>query len=520
MGSRRRLTAFLAAGALALAQSPAPPEEKPASVEGVVTQSVSGAPLARVQVHLMESAKDDGPVYAASTGADGKFSIANIPKGIYTVTAKRTGYVMSAGRDGRRAFDIVLQPGDKKDDLAVKLTPTGAVSGRVTGVENVPMEGSAVTADDGTGEGPLSTTDANGNFRIGGLAPGKYRVRAGQEFVPFTPEIRTDGTEEIHYSPTYFPNALEPAAATRVEVRPDGEASGIAIQMVRTPLVFVRGVVLGAPRNANIQVLIGANGRFNVGGVKQDGTFQIPNLNPGKYRLFANANLAGQRLRSTVVDVEVADKSVDRIELRMMPPISISGKFDFDDERPKTRTPPPALRLVDLIGGAQPERGAAHEDGSFTVTDLLPGLYRVALSRPGIFVRSLRLGMDTTEGNLLDLRNGASGGLLSVVVSSAVGEVTGVVHDSDGPVAHARVALSLSDPITERPAVSFTTADASGNYRFGDLAPGKYRLVAVDDGDAAAAKGVLEDYQDVLTEIEIHDDDKLTQNLTRRAPAK
>ena len=195
-----------------LRKAPRLTDEKLASVEGVVTQSISGAPLARVQVHLIESANDGGPVYAASTGADGKFSIGNIPKGTYTVTAKRTGYVMSAGRDGRRAFDIVLQPGDKKDDVAVKLTPMGSISGRVTGVDGVPMEGSNVTADDGTGEGPQlrtrvqSTTDANGNFRIGGLAPGKYRVRAGQEFVPFQPEIRTDGTEQIHYSPTYFPN--------------------------------------------------------------------------------------------------------------------------------------------------------------------------------------------------------------------------------------------------------------------------------------------------------------------------
>ena len=128
--------------------------------------------------------------------------------------------------------------------------------------------------------------------------------------------------------------------------------------------------------------------------------------------------------------------------------------------------------------------------------------------------------MDRSEGDLLDLRNGASVGLLSVVVSSAVGEVTGVVNDSSGPVAHARVALSLSDPITERPALSFTTADAAGSYRFGNLAPGKYRLAAIDDGDAAAAKGVLEDYQDVVTEVEIRADDRLTQNLTRHAPAK
>jgi hypothetical protein len=396
------MSAVFAAGALAFAQIPSPPDEKLASVEGVVTQSISGAPLARAQVHLIESANDGGPVYAASTGADGKFAIGDIPKGTYTVTAKHTGYVVAAGRYGRRAFDIVLQPGDKKDDLAVKLTPTGSISGRVTGVDGVPMEGSNVTADDGTGEGPQlrtrvqSITDANGNFRIGGLAPGKYRVRAGQEFVPFQAEIRTDGTQQIHYSPTYFPNALEHAAATRVEVRPDSEASGIGINMVRTPVVSVRGVVLGAPGNANIQVLFGANYGFDVTGVRQDGTFQISNLNPGKYRLFANANIAGQRLRSAVVDIEVADKNLDRIELRMMPPNSISGKFDYDDERPKTRVPLPALRLVDLIVGAQPERAVVHDDGSFTLTGLLPGLYRVTLSRPGVFVRSLRFGLDAT----------------------------------------------------------------------------------------------------------------------------
>lgn len=520
MGSRRLLAAFLMAGALAIAQSPAPPDEKLASVEGLVTQSISGAPLARVQVHLVESAKDDGPVYAASTRADGKFSIGNIPKGTYTVTAKRTGYVMSAARDGRRAFDLVLQPGNKKDDLAVKLTPTGSISGRVTGVDKAPMEGSAVTADDGTGEGPQSTTDANGNFRIGGLAPGKYRVRAGQEFVPFQPEIRTDGTEEIHYSPTYFPNALEPAAATRVEVRPDGEASGIAIQMVRTPLVFVRGVVLGAPRNALIQLMLGSGGRSRVAGVSQDGAFEIPNVDPGKYRLFASANLGGQRLRTTIAGVEVAGKNIDRVELRMMPPISIAGQFEYDDDRPKTKTPRPALRLIDLIAATPADLPTFHDDGSFTVTDLLPSLYRVTLSRRGVFIRSLRLETETSEGNLLDLRNGATGGALSVLVSSAVAEISGVVSDGNGPAANARVALSLEDRNAERPAVTLATADTSGNYRFGDLAPGKYRLVAVDDGDAAAAKGVLEDYQEVLTEIEIHDDDKLTQNLTRRAPAK
>ena len=211
MGSKRLLAAFLMAGALAIAQSPTPPDEKLASVEGVVTQSISGAPLARVQVHLIDSAKDDGPVYAASTGADGKFSIGNIPKGTYTMTAKRTGYVMSAARDGRRAFDIVLQPGDKKDDLAVKLTPTGSISGRVTGVDNVPIEGSAVTADDGTGEGPQIDHRCEWQFS-------NRRPRAGQIPCPRGARVRPVPAGDSHRwnrADSLLANLLPECAGTR-----------------------------------------------------------------------------------------------------------------------------------------------------------------------------------------------------------------------------------------------------------------------------------------------------------------
>ena len=74
MISNQNLAAFFAAGALAFAQSPAGPDEKLASIEGAVTHSVSGAPLARVEVHLIENANDGGQVYGASTGTDGKRS--------------------------------------------------------------------------------------------------------------------------------------------------------------------------------------------------------------------------------------------------------------------------------------------------------------------------------------------------------------------------------------------------------------------------------------------------------------
>ncbi len=146
-------------------------------------------------------------------------------------------------------------------------------------------------------------------------------------------------------------------------------------------------------------------------------------------------------------------------------------------------------------------------------------MYRVIPSWPGAFVRSMRWGSDAIDGNLLDLFNGA-GASLSLLVSFAVGEVSGVVSDASGPIAGGRVVLSLQGRDAERPVLTFATADANGNYRIRDLAPGKYRLAAVDDGDPAILKGVLDDYEDVLAAIELQPGDKITQNLTRHTAAK
>ncbi len=350
MRSKRMLAICLAACAAAIAQSGTPSEEKLASLEGVVTQSLSGAPLPRVQVHLTgtgEAAQEFG----ASTGPDGKFSIASIPKGSYTVTVKHAGFVMPPARDGRRAIELLLQAGEKKEGFTVKLTPTGAISGRVTGVEGVPIEGSSVMADDGSGEGPAALTDENGNFRIGGLAPGKYRVRAGPEWLPFQMETRTDGTEQVHYSATYFPNALDRAGATRVQVAPDSEAGGTAIQLVRTPIVRVSGAVLGVPRNMKINIMLTRDGDTTGVGAKLDGTFQVWNLGPGKYRLEGQAFGTGRTLPTTVAEFELAGSNVDNIQLRVLPPIELSGKVTFEDDRarPPAKTEP-ALRLFGDLG--------------------------------------------------------------------------------------------------------------------------------------------------------------------------
>jgi hypothetical protein len=201
---------------------------KPASMEGVVTNAVTGAPIPRVHVTLRGGAIDDQPgQYGTTAGADGKFSIAGIAPGFYTVDAKQTGFAMpSSPRDRIR---VELKDADTKTGIEIKLNPTGAITGRVTDADRQPVEGAAVQAE-GAGSGEFTTTDEQGQFRIGGLAPGRYRVRASHgDMFGGWPESRTDGTVEAHNAASYYPGVLTEKEAGAVVVRAAAESLGVDI---------------------------------------------------------------------------------------------------------------------------------------------------------------------------------------------------------------------------------------------------------------------------------------------------
>jgi hypothetical protein len=533
--------------AAALAQTPPAATDQPASVSGVVTNSVTGEPIVRAHVSLRPMSNRPNTTqqpYGAMTDAEGKFSITSVPPATYMVSAERGGF--EAAPMSRE----VIKAGDKKEDFKLKLTPDGAIAGRVLDAGGDPVERAPVTADSGgMGNGPGSTTDEKGQFRIGGLRPGKYRVKASQASLPYAAEIRTDGTFEVHHATTYYPNSLTEKGGTKVTVAAGSEVSDIEIRLIRTPVVRVSGTVVGIPKGAQNVLITTTRAVGGVGNsgtrVKPDGTFEVWRLDPGNYTLVARQFSGGQILQTAPVDIEVANSNIDRVELRIVPPFDVSGVVQYEDEQAKPQPPqqspqqqaqqaqagrqgqqrpaPPA-RLsfieanalnVQMFGGQQPINIEA--DGSFTVHQLAAGRYRVELSWSGAYVKSLQLGPVQMPARTLDLRNGG-GAPLTVVVSSAVGEVSGAVHNGDDPAPGKRVVLSPDPSDGSRPFIGSSGPD--GTYRLRNVAPGKYKLALVDDGDQAAMSGKgLDDYDDAL-EISISAGDKLTKDLKVRADGK
>jgi hypothetical protein len=515
----KRLPAMLAAAALLAAQT-AP---QPASVSGTVTNSVTGEPILRahVMVRWMSDDRQKGPqTYGALTNEKGEFTITAVPPGDCWMDAERVGFVPPFQRAG-----FPLSSGTHKEGVKLSLTPTGAIAGHVLNSAGQPAEGVSVSAETTSGNSSNATSDEKGEFRIGGLRPGKYRVKATPQAMPFPPEIRTDGSAEQHESATYYPDSLDAKTAQRVEVKAGAELSGVDIQLVRTPMLLVSGKVTGMPADLkNVMVNVQPSGQGT--NVRGDGSFTMWRLDPGKYTLQAQHWGGQTQLISAPVEIEVTSANLEHVELRMVPPFEIAGQLRFDDEQareapqpPKRRdgTSPPApppqrrvqlfpvehqnVQMVDSTPGA---------DDSFTLDRVQPAKYRVVLSGTSGYVKSVRAGDTEREGDILDVRNGAPGPV-TVTVSSNFCEISGTVSDSKGPVQNAYVMLVSQ----EDPSITQSTQSDSGTYKF-RVPPGKYKLAAVDE-DALmwGMRGPdLADYE--VESVDLSAGDKVTKDLRRK----
>jgi hypothetical protein len=514
------LPAMLAAAAVLGAQT-AP---QPASVAGTVTNSVTGEPILRahVMVRWMSDDRQKGPqTYGALTNEKGEFTITAVPPGGCWMDAERVGFVPPSQRES-----FPLSSGTHKEGVKLSLTPTGAVAGRVVNAAGEPVQNVDVSAEMGNGNSSSTTSDDKGEFRIGGLRPGKYRVKAAPQWIQFPPEIRTGGSVEQHDAATYYPDSLDAKTAQRLEVKAGAEVSGVDIQLVRTPMVLVSGKVTGMPADLkNVMVNVQPSGQG--ANVRADGSFTIWRLDPGKYTLQVQ-HWGGQTpVMSAPVEIEVTSVNLEHVELHMVPPFDIAAQVHFDDEqarespKPPTRpdgTSPPAppqqrrVQLFPVNGqNVQMVDSKVGDDDSFTLERVQPAKYRVVLNGTSGYVKSVRAGDAETDGDILDVRTGAPGPV-TVTVSSNFCEISGTVSDSKGAVKNARVLLvSQEDPSVTQSSGS----DSSGTYKF-RVPPGKYKLAAVDED--ALTWGMLgpdlDDYE--VESVELSAGDKITKDLRRK----
>ncbi|HZP49493.1 MAG TPA: carboxypeptidase-like regulatory domain-containing protein [Vicinamibacterales bacterium] len=370
------------------------------SISGRITDA-TGHPLSRVEVRAGPNANQvEGR--SALTGADGRYEIARLPAGTYTIVALKANYVRTSWGEPRPEGPgkrIPLADGQRLTGIDVRMQRTGAISGRIVDEFGEPVTDVSVQANryqyiQGTRRllpsGRGSGTNDLGEFRIYGLTPGQYYVSATlRNFGP----TADDNADRSGYAPTFYPGTANVAEAQRMTIAPGQTIAGLTLNLLPVQTAKITGTVVdveGRPAATGfVNMMPKTMATFmNFGGpIRPDGQFTITGVPPGEYTVRAmGAPNAGVQ-DGAVADVTVAGGDVSGLQLMMLRPSTIRGRIAFTSSSNGSAPPKPSsldLGAIREWALGQPVRNAAkiNDDGTFEI-QLMAGHVQLRVAPTG-----------------------------------------------------------------------------------------------------------------------------------------
>ena len=478
-----------------------------ARLEGQVL-SQAGEPLRKATVRLKPYYADRSSniSYTDITDGAGKFVLEEVLPGRYTLSAERTGFLtQNYGARGATNSSpgsvLTLAAGESMKDLDFKLIPPGVIAGRVTDADGDPMPGLQVFATQtvrARGQRGLvpkgsAQTDDQGSFRIANLSPGPYYVSADDS------ESRVREQDNMVHPgrvlsrasnvKTYYPDSIDAAGATSLQVVAGSELHGIDIRMRRERVFSIRGLTIDAAtgKPAKTDLRADLKGALHYGfdtawetSSREDGTFELRNLLPGEYVLLASTNNRADPAYGRE-EVSISDSDIAGVKVTLEYGVTVTGTVKLEGGSPAGRL---SIFLSDLEGAnGHSSSGQTKDDGTFELHGIALGKYAVHLQElpEGVYVKSIRLGQQDITRTLLDLTSGASG-TLDILLSTRAAQVSGTVKNKDG-AAMTGVEVTLWPKQALSKSVYRGSTDQNGDFRIAGLAPGDYYMNAWEDLD-------------------------------------
>ena len=505
----------------AAAQQASDRAPRTASITGTVYDAVSDQPLKKARVSLIRLEGQARP-RTVTTGADGKFALANINEGRYRLAAERAAYArMEYGQrsPSRPGPPITIKPGQKLTEVVFRMARAAVITGRVIDEDNEPMPNVNVSAlqyryrngTPGLAPAERAETDDRGEYRIFGLPAGRYVIsaegsggRRGAGRGRFFDGPGPEPEEDEKYLTAYFPGTLDSNQAVLVQAKPGDEAIGIDFKLEPSATFRISGVTVDGESDrplGNVRLFLmprEESGRFvrsSGGSFVRDssGKFEMAGVAPGAYLLFAQQFERGSDVRlSARVPVDIGRQNLDALRVALGPGASLEGTLKIEGadaegiDLTKIRVGLRGRANFPGIGGA--ERTEA--DGAFSLNNVMPGSYDVLVygAPENAFVKAVALnGRDALEPGI-ELTSSGPNGNLTVVVSLNGGRVAGaVVNEKKEAVPGAQVVLlSDKDGPRGRLLAKSATADQYGAFTMQGVSPGGYEIYAWDDIEPGA----------------------------------
>jgi|GEM_PF-6274524 len=385
-----------------------------AALEGTVVDALTGQPVkgAFVQVRAIPFRAGWPETSTAVTDAAGKFRIENLLPGRVGVSARHDRYPPIMEHPPKTEDAFTLAAGENKD-YRYKLQPGAIVSGRVVDEDGEPMPHAYVEAvvegGDPERARPLgqSSTNDRGEFRIGNLPAGRYRLRARSPRQPlrnrpFAPREADANAVSLTYPLAYHPPSAPGAKAPAFEVQPGSESTGIEIRLVAEKAVPVSGqltnyrppVTPGPGLWLSLRRKDAPNTESYSAMAQPDGKFRFPGVRPGMYDLVAMSQQTAELTHFGTRELEVGDQPLKDVAMEAKPAFDVTGVLGAPESpvsMSRAGAVPRTISLNPIDGppGIRWVQSPVAADGGFAFKGLVGGvLYQV--SGPFAYVARMR----------------------------------------------------------------------------------------------------------------------------------
>ncbi len=358
------------------------------SISGTVTDA-SSSPLGDVCVDAFAHGSQSLVAEATSDPTTGAYTLAGLPVGSYDIEFSGTycgayGYATQwyngvASQTSATAVAVTLN--GTTTGINAKLASTvGTISGTVLNGSAEGVSYVCVSANQGSTQVSSTYTGTDGSYSLEDLAPGSYTV----EFVYGCGSASTVPVQ-------WYKGASTQSAATPVAVTVGHTTSGIGATLTGAPgnpLGAISGTVTDASSQPIAGICVEADGPAGTfeATTQSDGTYDITGLDAGAYSVSFSSGCgstvtyleqwyadATTQAAATLVTVP-ANTPVPGINATLQQAGAITGVVT------DTTTLPIAGICVTAYGGGQSADAVTAADGTYTITGLNPGSYKVSFS--------------------------------------------------------------------------------------------------------------------------------------------
>ena len=473
-------------------------------IAGTVVSKIDGHPLYRARVLLTDSKARNQPL-SIVTSPEGKFSFENVGAGKYRLEGLKSGFIPAAyDQHDQYSTAIVTGAGFDTENLILRLSPAGIISGRVLDEAGEPVRQAMVTLYrnnhfQGVDQIQIfrgARTDDLGAYEVASLNPGTYFLAVhAQPWYAVHPPAPTDPGDsdgkvrastnldrslDVAYPMTYYQNATEPEGATPIQI---GGGERLQIDMSLSPVPSLR-LIFRLPES-------------------QKGRFIMPQLEQPVFDAFTPLQTIPQQVSPGVV--ELTGVPAGRYNVRIQgegTPTQLNGiDFNKDDEEVDTSAAEPvgtvkfsatvpgeAVIPPGLVVALTQERvalrvfGRLSPKGESEVASVSAGTYGVQVLGAGrqYVIVGISAEGAQVKGRTITVPAAASA---TVALTLAVGvEVQGVAKKAGKPFAEAMIVLVPKDPEGNRDLFRRDQSDLDGTFSLRNVVPGSYTLVAIEDG--------------------------------------